>query len=76
MIRSKIKQILNEVADIDEDLENLEGLIYNGYLDSFNVLILVDSLEKTFGIKLEYNDEFIEQINSLDSLEELVKAHS
>jgi acyl carrier protein len=73
MIEKKIKEIVSEIADIDDDLDSIEGLVTNGFLDSFAVLLLVDSLEKTFDIVLEIDDQFIEQIDTIASIVNIVE---
>ena len=74
MIREKIKEVLFSIDGIQDDGEEITGLISKGYLDSFGVLVLIDRLEKTFKIKLEVGEELFVHLDSVASIEQFVKS--
>jgi len=74
MIREKILEILSTIDDVEDDFESVNGLFSKGYLDSFSVLVLIDRLEKTFHIKVEYSENFFKQLESVDLIESYVKS--
>tara|TARA_E500000178_G_scaffold267163_1_gene264592 strand:- start:12185 stop:12427 length:243 start_codon:yes stop_codon:yes gene_type:complete len=48
-------------------------LVSDGYLDSFNILILISSLEKTFNIKINLKNFDIKNLEDLIKIEKLIK---
>jgi acyl carrier protein len=76
-MRNKIKSIIQEVGDIDEDIESIDNLIHDGYLDSFSVLMLIGKLEKQFNIELNAetfkNNDIFSYLNSLDSIVKMIQ---
>ena len=73
-MRERIKQILREVSDLDAELDTVTDLISGRRLDSFTVLMLINNLEAEFKVKFNFGDKLIENLNSLQSIEELLRA--
>ncbi|MDC1174978.1 acyl carrier protein [Bacteriovoracaceae bacterium] len=73
-MKDKVINIIQEIEDIDEDISKIEGLITNGYLDSFGVLSLVAELENFFSVKLNGGSEVIKHLESVDSICKLVES--
>ncbi len=48
-------------------------LVSDGYLDSFNILILISSFEKNFNIKINLNNLDIKNLEDLEKIEKLIK---
>lgn len=59
---------------MDEDIASIEGLVSEGFLDSFGVLMLVAELEKNFSVKLKGGDDVIQQLESVESICKLVES--
>ena len=56
-----------------DNLENIPDLISGGHLDSFQTLILINSLELEFKVKFNFDDNLIKNLESLDNIEKLLK---
>jgi acyl carrier protein len=77
MIEKEVKKeelvdLINEICQIDGNLENIQNLVSGGYLDSFNVLILITQLESKFSISLEFNEDMFDQLDSVEKIYKLV----
>jgi len=72
MIRKKIIELVKDAGDID-DMGQTSGLITENILDSYAILMLVSNLENTFNIKLNLQDDFIKNFDSVDSIEKIVR---
>lgn len=77
MIEKEVKKeelvdLLNEICQIDGNIENIQNLVSGGYLDSFNVLILITQLESKFSVSLEFNEDMFEQLDSVEKIYKLV----
>ena len=77
MIEKEVKKeelvvLVNELCQIDGNIENIQKLVSGGYLDSFNVLILITQLESKFSVSLEFNEDMFEQLDSVEKIYKLV----
>jgi acyl carrier protein len=77
MIEKEVKKeelvdLINEICQIDGNLENIQNLVSGGYLDSFNVLILITQLESKFSVSLEFNEDMFDQLDSVEKIYKLV----
>ncbi len=72
-MREKILAILQEINS-DIDFENEAALIDDELLDSFSVIQLITELMDAFDIELDADDLEPENLNSLDSIVELVRS--
>ena len=77
MIEKEVKKeelvdLINEVCQIDGNLENIQNLVSGGYLDSFNVLILITQLESKFSVSIEFNEDMFDQLDSVEKIYKLV----
>ena len=77
MIEKEVKKeelvdLINEICQIDGNLENIQNLVSGGYLDSFNVLILLTQLESKFSVSLEFNEDMFDQLDSVEKIYKLV----
>lgn len=73
-MREKIKKIIKDVVELDKEPENIPNLISGGYLDSFDTLMLINSLETEFKVKFDFGDDLIKNLESLDKIEQLLKS--
>ncbi len=74
-MKDKIVMIISEVANLQGDILNIPNLISARYLDSFTTLMLINSLEMEFGIQFDFGDDLIENLDSVDRIEALIKGH-
>ena len=70
-MREKIVKILSELRPEFNFEENL-NFIEEGMLDSFDVINLVTTLDKEFGISIDGMDVLPENFSSLSSIEALL----
>ena len=70
-MRDKILAVLLEVRP-DIDFENVSNLIDGDYLESFDTISIVTSLMDIFDIYIDADDIEPENLNSLDSICEMV----
>lgn len=69
---NKILEILSEARpDIDFETEN--QLIDAGWLDSFDVVLIISDLNDAFDINIRVTDLTPENFNSLEAIEKLVE---
>lgn len=69
--REQVLQILKEVKPT-KDLENIQDIVEGGYIDSFELMMLITSLGERFGIELSIDDITPENFNSVDAICALV----
>ncbi|MCM1232280.1 MAG: acyl carrier protein [Ruminococcus flavefaciens] len=63
----KILELLKEIRP-EFDFENSENFIEDGYLDSFDVVSLVEMLEGTFDIVIDGLDVLPENFQNIESI--------
>ncbi len=71
-MEKKILEILEEVRPEFEFGES-EDFIEDGLLDSFDIVTIIDSLEKEFGIVIDGLDVVPENFVNVDSIKSLVE---
>ena len=71
-VKEKIGSILNEIKPT-KSLVNTKDIIEGGYLDSFELMALIMSLNENFGIEIDVDDVTPENFNSVDALAALVE---
>lgn len=67
----KIIELLKEIRP-EFDFENSEDFIEDGYLDSFDVVSLVELLESTFGIVIDGLDILPENFQNVKAIADIV----
>ena len=74
-MKSKVAEIINSVRpEIRFNLEQDTGLF--GVLDSLDIILIVEELEKQFGISIEAEQIVPENFESLRTLEAFVKSRA
>lgn len=68
---NKILQLLKEIRP-EFDFENSEDFIGDGYLDSFDVVTLVEMIETTFGIVIDGLDVLPENFQNVKAIMEVI----
>ena len=69
------KKILSILCDINEDIAQYHGesLYEDGYLDSFQVIMLVSKLEDEFDIEIDPEKVILENFESIGRIALLVR---
>ncbi len=68
----KIISILNEIRP-EFDFTQSSDFIMDGYLDSFDIVTLVSTLEENYGILIDALDILPENFCSIEAIAEVVK---
>jgi len=71
-MRNRIASVLKEMTGLEDEVETVEGLITNGYLDSFSALMLINTLELEYNINFDFDDNIYDNLDSLDKIEKLI----
>lgn len=71
-MENKILEILEEVRP-EFEFGKSEDFIEDGLLDSFDIVTIIDSLEKEFGIVIDGLDVVPENFVNVDSIKSLVE---
>jgi len=72
-MREKIKEIINDAKELDQNLDHVNNLISGGYLDSLETLMLINALELEFDVKFSFNDDIFKNLESVDKIENMLK---
>lgn len=72
------KQIIEILKEHIEELKDVEikadtALISSGYLESFDIIGIIVSLEEAFDAKLPLEDMELEDFNTVRTIEEMIK---
>ena len=69
---AELMEILEELRP-DVDFENEPALIYDGVLDSFDIVALVGELNDAFDIEIKPNNLVPENFNSAEAMMALIE---
>lgn len=70
-MRETILEILKEIRP-EFDFTDSEDFIEDGYLDSFDIVTVIDALENKFGVIIDGIEVIPENFATIDSIEALV----
>lgn len=70
-IKEKVIMLIKELKQSSSGIPEKE-LISSGFLDSFDIISLVDRLEKAFGITVSGDDIVMENFEEVESIAQLV----
>ena len=71
-IREEVLAVLKKVKPT-KDLENCTDIVEGGYIDSFELMMLISELNDTFGIEIGVEDIAFENFNSVDDMTAMVE---
>ena len=71
-MRETILTILQMIR-ADVDFTNQTALVDDGVLDSMDIVALVNALEKTFKLEIDYNDAKPVNYNSVENIQALIE---
>lgn len=69
--KEKVANILKTVKPA-KDLEGIDNIIEGGYIDSFELMLLISTLCEEFGIEIGIDDIVPENFNSMDNIADMV----
>ena len=72
MTKSKILEILKEIKPT-VNLENVTDIMEGGYIDSFELMSLILTLNENFDIEISLDDMSAENFNSVDAIAAMVE---
>ncbi len=70
-MRERIFEILSEIRP-EFDFHDSADFIEDGYLDSFDIVTVIDELEKSFGIIVDGLEVIPENFATVETIEDLV----
>lgn len=70
--KEKVLAILKEVKPT-KNLENTADIVEGGYIDSFELMMLITRLSEDFGIEISVDDITPENFNSVDGIVDMVE---
>jgi len=71
---NQLLEILNEISP-ESSFSSSHDFLDDGLLDSFDIVMLVSSLDKTFGISIEGTEIVPENFRNLEAIRALVRKH-
>lgn len=71
-MREQIVNILKEIKPT-KDLSNETAIVEEGFLDSFELMSLIASLQDTFGVEIDVMDIVPENFNSVDAMAAMIE---
>jgi acyl carrier protein len=71
---TRVLELLSEVRP-EGDFRNSQDFLDDGLLDSFDIVMLVSSLDKAFGISIEGTEIVPENFRSVDAIRSLLRKH-
>jgi acyl carrier protein len=66
--KEEIILLIEDICQLEGDIGSIQDLVSGGYLDSFNVLILITQLESKYGLSIEFNEDLFTQLDSTDKI--------
>lgn len=71
-MKEKVIELLKDIRP-EFDFTESEDFIEDGYLDSFDLVTLVSSLDKTFNIHIDGMDIIAPNFKNIETIENLLK---
>ena len=69
--KERVTAIMHEVKPT-KNLENVLNIVEGGYIDSFELMLLITTLCEQFGIEISIDDITPENFNSIDAISAMV----
>ncbi|MBQ7145195.1 MAG: acyl carrier protein [Lachnospiraceae bacterium] len=71
-IKEEVLTVLKKVKPT-KDLENCRDIAEGGYIDSFELMMLISELNDAFGIEIGVEDIAFENFNSVEAMTAMVE---
>jgi acyl carrier protein len=72
--KEEIILLIEDICQLEGDIGSIQDLVSGGYLDSFNVLILITQLESKYSRSIEFNEDLFAHLDSIDKICALVNS--
>nr|AHF24548.1 phosphopantetheine attachment site [uncultured bacterium Contig248] len=69
--RELVAEIMKEVKPA-KDLEGVENIVEGGFIDSFELMMLITTLSERFGVEISIDEITPENFNSIDAISAMV----
>ena len=69
--KEKIIQILKEIKPV-KNLQDIEDIVEGGYIDSFELMMLITSLSEKFQVEIGIDEMTAENFNSVKAMAEMI----
>ncbi len=69
--KEKIIQILKEIKPA-KNLQDIEDIVEGGYIDSFELMMLITSLSEKFQVEIGIDEMTAENFNSVKAMAEMI----
>jgi len=66
--KEEIILLIEGICQLEGDIGSIQDLVSGGYLDSFNVLILITQLESKYNCSVEFNEDLFSRLDSVDKI--------
>ena len=66
-MKNQIASIMQEVKPT-KNLENVKDIVEGGYIDSFELMMLISNISEQFGIEISIDEIIPENFNSIDAI--------
>ena len=70
--RNRVQAILKDIKPT-KNLEGIEDIIEGGYLDSFELMLLISKISDDFSVEIGVDEIVPENFNSLDAIVKMVE---
>ena len=70
-IQKQVNEILKQIKPT-KDLSTVTNIVEGGYIDSFELMSLIMSLNETFGIEVDLDDMTPENFNTVEAIAAMV----
>ena len=71
--KEKVQSILKEVKPT-KSLEGITDIVEGGYLDSFELMMLIATLSESFAVEIDADDILPENFNSVDAIVAMIES--
>ncbi len=70
--REQVLQILHDVKPT-KNLDGITNIIEGGYIDSFELMLLITTLSEKFGVEISIDEIVPENFNSVDAMARMIE---
>lgn len=69
----KLYDILEEIRP-DVDFHSTQGLVSNGYIDSFDIVTIISNIEDEYSIDIPVEEMIAKNFDSTEAIMEMIKS--
>ena len=71
-VREQVQEILKQIKPT-KNLDDVKDIIEGGYIDSFELMLLITTLSEKFGAEISLDEMVPENFNSVDAIAEMIE---